>query len=899
MQISPNRILPGLLLTVVYLTGMLGIVASGGGGGNGPAGISYSGNTDPAIISSSNAARIVGNVFIGQVVAGSSSRGVAKGEISIDTTAQGIGLAQYPGRLAQVLRQSMQSSPGFLSRSSTVLASTDVSGTAPCDNVGGSVQITGFIEDNGTGRLTLDYINCREGNQTLDGEITAQINAFDFGYFIPTDVIYTFSVLTLTSSTFSVSLDGSIHSQIFIGTDTERLTVEKLIARNNVTGEMLMIRNQVSIITYDMILFPQSLSENISGRIYDSIHGYVDFTTIIAITFSTLTQEYPDSGQLLLTGNLTSGIQVTIISNTHISLGLDLDGDTTFEVAFTLSWPEIEVETDLIDSDGDGMHDSWEQSSGLDPNNPEDINLDNDIDGASNFEEYQGGANPNDSGSIPSNADISITMVAFPAAVLLGNSLNYNLTVRNNGPNDAPDIVVVDTLPAGMTLNAVTTSQGSCSGTSTITCDIGSIINNSSSTINIVATPTSEGVLTNSANVAGSILDLDLANNVATMAGGAGTPASAIQAQIDAAVDGDTILVPPGVYIGTIAIDGKNITLESEQGALFTVIDGNRLGSVVTLNSNISILKGFTIQNGMSGSGGGGGIDVGAGAPTILNNIVANNLSCNGAGIHLGFTSAVVQQNTIRNNEAGCSGGTGGGISIGGAGSAVVINNYILNNTVSFSSNGAGGISMNAAGTPSIEGNVISGNTGGAITMGNASNALILQNIISNNSGTVCGGIEWLVPSGYTGPRVINNTIVYNDGGQGSAICADGFDAQTLLVNNIIVAGAGQTAIYCGDFNSLYQPIIEFNHVYASSGQGYGGICTDQTGISGNLFGDPLFMDITNEAYQLRVTSPSIDAGDNTVSDIPALDIAGNARLVDGDQNGSTIVDIGAYEYIP
>ncbi len=284
---------------------------------------------------------------------------------------------------------------------------------------------------------------------------------------------------------------------------------------------------------------------------------------------------------------------------------------------------------------------------------------------------------------------------------------------------------------------------------------------------------------------------------------------------------------------------------------------------------------------------------MGGSAPTIVNNIVVNNLSCNGAGIRLGFTSAVVRQNTIRNNRAGCSGGAGGGISIVGAASSVVVDNFILNNSVSSSNNGAGGISMNAAGTPTIHDNTISGNSGGAISMGNSSNALILQNVISNNSAVDCAAIEWRVPSGNTGPRVINNTIVFNESGQGSEICADG-DFQTLLVNNVIVAKAGQTAIYCNDLIT-----IGFNNVYASSGQGYGGICTDQTGINGNVFGDPLFVDIANEEYQLRAISPSIDVGDNTVPDIPALDIIGNTRFVDGDQNGSTIVDMGAYEYIP
>ena len=896
MQITPNRLLRGSLLAVVYLLGILGIAASGGD--DGPTSISYSGNTNPAVISRSNAARLVGNVLIGQTIVGSSSGGAAKGVTSIDTTAQGIGLAQFPNRLVQMVRNTMKSSPVLLSRSIALQARTDLDETETCDNNAGSLRITGFIEDNGTGTLTLDYINCREGEETLDGTVTAQINAFDFVFSIPTDAIYNFEILTITSSTINASLSGSIYSKISTGTETEQLIVDELIARNNVTDEMLMIRNHVSVIDYDNIFSPSSFSETITGRIYDSTHGYVDFSTIVAIKFGSITQEYPDSGQLLLTGSLNSGIRITVISNTHTSFDLDLDGDTTFEITHTVSWAEIEAETDLIDTDDDGMHDSWEQSNGFDPNNSEDINLDGDIDGASNIEEYKGGADPNDGGSIPTSADLSVDMSAFPAAVFLGDSLIYNIIVRNNGPNDVNDVIVEDTLPVGMTLNSVIPSQGTCIGTSIITCFIGLMIDNSSTTIDIVATPTSEGVVTNSVIVTSGTLDLDPTNNIATMSGGAGSSASVIQTQIDAAVDGDTILVAPGVYIGTINITGKNITVASEQGPLVTVIDGNRLDSVVTINSNSSALEGFTIQNGSAFSGG-GGINIGGSAATIQNNIVANNLGCSGGGMHLGFTSAIVQKNTVRNNRVSCSGGEGAGISIVGAGSAVVIDNYIYNNTVPSSNNGAGGISMNAAGTPTIQDNIISGNTGGAISMGNLSDALILQNIISNNSGVNCGGIEWLVPSSGDGPRVINNTIVYNDGAQGSAICADGFDAQTLLVNNIIVAKAGQTAIYCGDFNSLESPMVEFNNVYASLGMGYGGICTDQSGINGNFFGDPLFIDITNEGYQLRATSPSIDVGDNAVPEIPALDIVGNTRFVDGDQNGSTIVDMGAYEYIP
>ena len=47
-----------------------------------------------------------------------------------------------------------------------------------------------------------------------------------------------------------------------------------------------------------------------------------------------------------------------------------------------------------------------------------------------------------------------------------------------------------------------------------------------------------------------------------------------IQGAIDAAVDGDTVLVKPGTYVENISFKGKAITVTSEQGVDVTVIDG-------------------------------------------------------------------------------------------------------------------------------------------------------------------------------------------------------------------------------------------------------------------------------------------------------------------------------------
>ena len=89
-----------------------------------------------------------------------------------------------------------------------------------------------------------------------------------------------------------------------------------------------------------------------------------------------------------------------------------------------------------------------------------------------------------------------------------------------------------------------------------------------------------------------------------------------IQAAINAANNGDTVLVAPGTYTENINFSGKAITVTSSGGPSVSIIDGGARGSVVTFatgETTSSTLSGFTIRNGQSnfntpGFGSGGGI---------------------------------------------------------------------------------------------------------------------------------------------------------------------------------------------------------------------------------------------------------------------------------------------------
>ena len=121
-------------------------------------------------------------------------------------------------------------------------------------------------------------------------------------------------------------------------------------------------------------------------------------------------------------------------------------------------------------------------------------------------------------GVAPPSPDLSIAKTDSPDPVIAGKSVTYTLTFTNNGPSDATGVTVTDTLPVGTTFISVTPAQGSCSGTSTITCSLSGLASNASTTVTIQVTVNSSttGTITNTASVTSSEADPIATNNTTT-----------------------------------------------------------------------------------------------------------------------------------------------------------------------------------------------------------------------------------------------------------------------------------------------------------------------------------------------------------------------------------------------
>jgi hypothetical protein len=263
-----------------------------------------------------------------------------------------------------------------------------------------------------------------------------------------------------------------------------------------------------------------------------------------------------------------------------------------------------------------------------------------------------------------------------------------------------------------------------------------------------------------------------------------------IQAAIDDAHNGDTVIVAPGRYTGPgnrdIDFKGKAITVRSENGLKNCIIDCNgtenepHRGFIFRLSKDVNaVLDGFTITNGYATQGGGIFCYT---SPTIINCIIRGNKSKDsGGGMYNDYSSPTLKGCTFSGNSAN----NGGGMYNDWGSSPTVEDCIFSGNSAQYS---GGGI-YNDISSPMVKDCTFSGNSayyGGGISNYHRSSPIVTNCTFTTNRAHYGGG---MYNYGST-PTVTNCTIADNFASKGPAITCDSYGQwfpSTVTIVNCIV----------------------------------------------------------------------------------------------------------------
>ncbi|MHC4638454.1 MAG: choice-of-anchor Q domain-containing protein [Planctomycetota bacterium] len=344
--------------------------------------------------------------------------------------------------------------------------------------------------------------------------------------------------------------------------------------------------------------------------------------------------------------------------------------------------------------------------------------------------------------------------------------------------------------------------------------------------------------------------------------------AQTIQDAIDAAEEGDTVIIDPGVYMGDgnrdLDFKGKEITLRSIEpddpdvvASTIIICQGTESephrGFYFHNNEDAnSVLSGFTITGGYETFG--GAIYCNNSSPTIRNCVIVDNYADNGGGIRNYNSSATVTNCTFSSNYAAS---WGGGMTNRNSTSPIIVTNCVFtDNQASW----GGGIRNYSSSTTVINctfiNNLARGWEGGGLSDRDGAFSTVINCTFSGNSSAFRGG------------------GIYSDEDSRSTI------TNSILWKNSDAGGTDESAQVDNDGPI---PIISYSCVQGWTG-GLGGV--------GNIGDDPCFVDAGIDDYHLIAVSACVDAGDNTAVAVD-IDLDGNPRIVNG------IVDMGAYESYP
>jgi hypothetical protein len=319
----------GLILSIVCI---LGLVACGGGGGEGdfmpaePTGLTYTGVTSPAVIDSNNAAELASDAFIG------GETGSNLGMFSSVANAQ-------PNIVRKIkLYEVIQTFDGalhkidFNSHRGDLLAVRTEEDTVIGD-CGGVASYTLEMDDsNGsfTGSMTFnDYCNRNtviSGTAGFYGQVT--VGASDF-----LDFNLSIDKVNLASGDQSYVIDG--HVSVDASRPASTVSVDMLMEDSS--GEVFWVKD------YTLAIFEgvDYADIEVSGRFYHPTYGHVDLSTILPVRIFDI-DDWPAFGELQVVGEDGTKARLLVFNKNSCRIIADTHGDDIYDYeSDDMSWSDL------------------------------------------------------------------------------------------------------------------------------------------------------------------------------------------------------------------------------------------------------------------------------------------------------------------------------------------------------------------------------------------------------------------------------------------------------------------------------------------------------------------------------------------------------------------------------
>ncbi|MBN2169746.1 MAG: right-handed parallel beta-helix repeat-containing protein [Candidatus Krumholzibacteriota bacterium] len=282
-----------------------------------------------------------------------------------------------------------------------------------------------------------------------------------------------------------------------------------------------------------------------------------------------------------------------------------------------------------------------------------------------------------------------------------------------------------------------------------------------------------------------------------------------VQAAIDAAIPGDTVLAAPGIYTGPgnrdIQLRGMAVSVIGDGGSASEFLDCLGVGRGFCIHegeTTATLIQGLTLLDGYGGSGGtagGGGVRIYGASPTLRDLQIEDCVSSSwGGGIHAHDGAPIFEDVMI----------TGCGASVNGGGMSILFC------------------------TADLRGLVIHDNhashDGGVIYIEDCT-ARLEQVAVAQNGCEVWGG--------------------------GIAIWDEG---SVDIVNCIIAYATEGGGILQATYSTLAEVTFTCCDVFDNAGGDYCGYLSNQTGVNGNISAYPLFCDLQDGDLGLHEGSPCL-----------------------------------------